>query len=270
MDILTKARKVESTLARTLDRAVQQWTKSAPLEPLETLLAIVNAVDERMEPAGRGRYVFPFNRIKISIVAGSRDARARFAAVLETDRQLHDRISNRLLDACCKPADLQLSVSYVARPGADWTRPDFHVAFDRATTGEPASGHEKTAALDLRLTVTHGSTEKPTYAFSLSRINIGRCAEVRDSRNRLIRTNHIAFTDGSGTANETVSRRHAHIDYVDGAAEYRISDDRSAQGTSIVRNGKTIGVPAGSRGIRLQSGDDIVLGEARVRVKINR
>jgi predicted component of type VI protein secretion system len=29
-------------------------------------------------------------------------------------------------------------------------------------------------------------------------------------------------------------------------------------------------VPHGSRGIRLQSGDEIVLGEARVRVKIHR
>lgn len=267
MDILRKARKVESTLTRTLDRAFQQWTKSAPLEPLETLHAIVDNVEERLEPAGRGRHVFPFNRIKVSILAGSRDIRARYAAVLESDGQLQERIANRLSDARCEPADLQVSVSYVARPGADWTRPEFHVAFDRVTAAERASAQDA-SALDLRLTVTHGSAEKPSYSFSIPRINIGRRAEVRDSRNRLIRTNHLAFTDVDGTTNDTVSRRHAHIDYT-GGVEYRIADDRSAHGTSIVRNGKTIGVPAASRGIRLQSGDEIVLGEARVRVKIS-
>ena len=267
MDILRKARKVESTLARTLDRAFQQWTKSAPLEPLETLHAIVDNVEERLEPAGRGRHVFPFNRIKVSILAGSRDIRARYAAVLEGDRQLQERIANRLRDARCEPADLLVSVSYVARPGADWTRPEFHIAFDRVTGTQRASAQD--GALDLRLIVTHGSAEKPSYSFSIPRINIGRRAEVRDSRNRLIRTNHLAFTDVDGTANDTVSRRHAHIDYTDGPAEFRISDDRSAHGTSIVRNGKTIGVPSASRGIRLQSGDEIVLGEARVRVKIS-
>ncbi len=103
MDILSKARKVESTLARALDRALQQWSKSGPLEPLETLHAIVEAVEARLEPAGRGTYVFPFNKVKVSIAAGSRDTRARFAAVLEGDRQLQERIIDRLRDAGCEP-----------------------------------------------------------------------------------------------------------------------------------------------------------------------
>jgi len=54
----------------------------------------------------------------------------------------------------------------------------------------------------------------------------------------------------------------------DDAAVYRLSDDRSAYGTSIVRNGAAIEVPTGSRGIRLQTGDEIVLGEARLKVKL--
>jgi pSer/pThr/pTyr-binding forkhead associated (FHA) protein len=104
---------------------------------------------------------------------------------------------------------------------------------------------------------------------TLDRINVGRCEEVRDSRNHLIRTNHVVFTDG-GRINETVSRRHAHIDYHDATGEFRITDDRSAHGTSIVRNGTTIPVHASSRGVRLQSGDEIVLGEARLRVALAR
>ena len=268
MDILSKARKVESKLARTLDRALQQWTKSGPLEPLETLHAVVDAVEARLEPLGRGRYVFPFNKVKVSIAAGSRDTRARFAAVLEGDGQLQERIINRLRDAGCDPTPLQVGVSYAARPGSDWARPDFHVEFDRVAPAEPPSAPDASVS-ELRITVTHGSAEKPAYTFSIPRINLGRCADVRDSRHRLVRTNHVAFTDADRTTNDTVSRRHAHIDYADGSAGYRIFDDRSAHGTSILRNGRTIDVPSGSRGIRLQSGDEIVLGEARVRVKIS-
>ncbi len=76
------------------------------------------------------------------------------------------------------------------------------------------------------------------------------------------------FTDGAGPINETVSRCHAHIDRGESPGDYRLFDDRSAHGTTIVRNGKTVSVPAGSRGVRLQSGDEIVLGEARLRVKM--
>jgi pSer/pThr/pTyr-binding forkhead associated (FHA) protein len=74
------------------------------------------------------------------------------------------------------------------------------------------------------------------------------------------------FTDGGGAINDTVSRRHAHIDYDARARDFRITDDRSAHGTSVVRNGVAISVHPGSRGVRLQSGDEIVLGEARLRV----
>jgi pSer/pThr/pTyr-binding forkhead associated (FHA) protein len=75
------------------------------------------------------------------------------------------------------------------------------------------------------------------------------------------------FKDGGGATNDTVSRRHAHIDYDARARDFRITDDRSAHGTSVVRNGVAIPVHPGSRGVRLQAGDEIVLGEARLRVK---
>jgi pSer/pThr/pTyr-binding forkhead associated (FHA) protein len=114
----------------------------------------------------------------------------------------------------------------------------------------------------------NGTAEKSSYAFALPRVNLGRCAEVRDSLSRLVRTNHVAFVDLTGASNHSVSRRHAHIEYVEAARHYRLRDDRSAHGTSIVRNGRTVAVPAGSRGIRLESGDEIVLGEARARVRI--
>jgi hypothetical protein len=45
-----------------------------------------------------------------------------------------------------------------------------------------------------------------------------------------------------------------------------LHDDGSEHGTEIVRGGRTIPVHRGKRGVRLQSSDEVVLGEARVRI----
>ena len=264
MDIIAKARQLESRLARTVDRAAQQWSKSGPRGPLEIVHGILEAVEERIEPAGRGTHVFPFNKIKATIVAVSPDARARLSAVLDGHPSLQERISTKLRAAGCDVPNLQVRVSCVGQADPAWTTPEFHVDFSRGAVQElpsssPAVVHE------ITLTVVSGSAEKPAYALTLDCINLGRCAEVRDRRNRLLRTNHVAFSDGAGPINETVSRAHAHIDCAENG-EYRLFDDRSGHGTSIVRTGRTINVPSGSRGVRLQSGDEIVLGEARLRM----
>ncbi len=67
--------------------------------------------------------------------------------------------------------------------------------------------------------------------------------------------------EGETEANRSVSRKHAHIAYSRESREYRVRDDGSARGTAVLRQGQTIRVPQGSRGIRLESGDEIVLGE---------
>ena len=105
-----------------------------------------------------------------------------------------------------------------------------------------------TSPRELTISVVNGTAEQASYVFTLPRVNLGRCAEVRDTLSRLVRSNHVAFVD-LGNANPSVSRRHAHIEYVEGSRHYRIRDDRSEHGTSVVRNGRTVAVPAGSRGI---------------------
>jgi hypothetical protein len=267
MDILSKARKLESKLAHTIDRAAQQWSKSGPRGPLEVLHGILEAVDERVEPAGRGTHVFPFNKIKVTVVASSQDARTRFAGVLDGGPTLQQRITQRLRAAGCEVVPLQVRIGYVAQSDPAWTCPEFHVDFSRGTVQELPPPEPASAVHTIELTITNGTADKTTHTLTLDRINLGRCAEVRDKGNRLLRANHVAFADAAGAINETVSRNHAHIDCSTGGA-YRLFDDRSSHGTSIVRTGKTITVPAGSRGVRLQSGDEIVLGEARLRVTL--
>ncbi len=98
--------------------------------------------------------------------------------------------------------------------------------------------------------------------------DIGRCAEVRDSRHRLLRTNLVAFLERSGDVNQSVCRRHAHISYEPPTGPFRLHDDGSEHGTGIVRHGRSLPVPRGTRGVRLESSDEIVLGDARIRIKL--
>lgn len=266
MSILAKAKQLETKLARSVDRAAQEWSKSGPRGPLEVLHGILDDVDDRVEPAARGAHVFPFNKIKVSVAAASPEARARFAGVLDGHPSLQQRIAARLRESGCEPAPLQVRIAYVAQADAGWSAPEFHVEFSRGGVVEPPPA-APAPRHTLDLTITHGAAEQATYALALDRVNLGRCAEVRDRGNRLLRTNHVVFTDASGRVNETVSRSHAHIDR-SAAGEYRLFDDRSSHGTSIVRHGRTVTVPNGSRGVRLQPGDEVVLGEARLRVKL--
>jgi hypothetical protein len=268
MGILDKARRLEGTIARGMADAARNLVhRSDAREPIELAHAIVDAVEREIQPGGRGTRVFPFNTIGVSIVAPSDHARARIETIVNGDVSLRDRIMDRLRAARCTAVDLEVAVNYVPRGQKLWTDPQFAMTFSRIAretqevqASEPPPGR-------LEMTVVHGAAEHRTYVFASHRIDLGRGSEVRDSRNGLIRTNHVAFSEGPAQVNRTISRQHSHITYDSTSREFRVHDDGSIHGTKVVRKGRTVPVPFGARGVRLQSGDDIVLGEARVRVK---
>lgn len=274
MDIAGKARKLERRISRTVDAAVDEFMGRSATAPIEIVHAVLDRAEHEIQEIGRGRRVFPFNRVKLLVVARPHDkeARARLAAVLEGPPALAERITDRLRAAGCAIATVQTTIEYVRRQGAGWANPDFQVEFDRAAdTAVAAAEAPPPAVVELpriRLTVAKGSAEHRAYAFTGGRIDIGRRAEVVDQRQRLIRTNHVAFAEDGSEANQSVSRRHAHIEFSARDHRYRLWDDRSAHGTSIVRGGRTIKVPAGARGTTLETGDEIALGQARLRVTV--
>ena len=266
-DILDRARKLESRVARALTRAAEDVVGSAAREPLEIAHAIVDAVERQVESAGRGARLFPFNSIAVSVLAPSQDSRARLDALFAATPSLRDRVVNRLQSAGCDARDLRVELMYVGRAARSWDNPHFHVAFDRVAIAEAAPAAVDSMPARVEASVLRGVAERRTYSFAMSRIDLGRGVEVRDDRHRLLRTNHVVFVEGSAAMNQTVSRRHAHI-AVEPSGVCRLHDDRSEHGTGIVRGGRIIPVPAGSRGVRLRSGDEIALGEARVRIRI--
>jgi hypothetical protein len=272
MDIAGKARKLERKISRTVDAAVEEFMGRSVTAPIEIVHAVLDRAEHEIQDIGRGRRVFPFNHVRVLVVAvsGDKEGRARFAAVLEGPPSLSERLADRLRSAGCAATAIGTEVVYARRRGSAWTDADFHVEFDR--TGDPPVLAPALPVVDealrIKLAVTAGRAEHRVYTFTGGRIDLGRRAEVLDQRQRLIRTNHVAFLDEGPDANQSVSRRHAHIEFSARERCYRLWDDRSVHGTSIVRRGRTIKVPAGARGTKLEAGDEIALGHARVRVAL--
>jgi hypothetical protein len=269
MDILQKVRNLETKISSTVDRTLGDFAQSGTREPLEVVHAIVETAVGEIQASGRGRRVFPFNAIAVTVAAPSRDARARFEGVLADGPTLRDRIVERLRSAGCDIKEMAVTLDFVAKAPRSWATPEFHTEFHRIAQSEPPQAAGDATPVRVDVTVLHGVAERRTYSFAATRIDIGRCSSVRDSRHRLVRTNHVAFVEGSGEVNQSVSRRHAHISHEPRSKEFRLHDDGSEHGTGIVRSGRTVTVPRGSRGVRLQSSDEIVLGEARLRVRFD-
>lgn len=268
MDILAKARQLETNIARRLDRAARDFVRSPARDPLEIAHAVVERVEEQIQSSGRGSRVFPFTHARVSIAAPGEDARARFDAVFEAAPSLRERIAERLAAAGCRDRPPAVTIEYVPRAHKNWRQPDFEIRFARAPEEPVLADAGESKASRIELSVVRGAADRRTYSFTANRIDIGRCREVRDNRQRLIRANDIAFAEGEDATNTTVSRQHAHIVFDGRTSTFRLHDDGSAHGTVLVRAGKTLAVPRGARGVRLQHGDEIVLGDARIRVKL--
>jgi pSer/pThr/pTyr-binding forkhead associated (FHA) protein len=84
-----------------------------------------------------------------------------------------------------------------------------------------------------------------------------------------VRQNHIAFADEADDINQSVSRAHAHLRVDAASGEVRLHDDGSTHGTRVMREGRTIEVPASSaRGVKVKDGDELVFGQARVKLEV--
>lgn len=274
MDISAKARKIERRLARSVEAAIGELVGHDEPAPIEIVHAILDRAEREVQEIGRGRRVFPFTRVRVLALASHRDkdARARLDAVFAGPPSLAERLAERLRTAGCGQVGLSTETVYVKQAGRDWEHAAFHVVFDRpadADTGVSAAGTAAVASVPrLKLVIVTGTAAQRAYIFTGGRIDIGRRQEVLDQHQRLIRTNQVAFLEDQADENRSVSRRHAHIAFVAREGGYRIWDDRSAHGTSVVRGGRTLAVPASARGTRLSSGDEIVLGHARVKITI--
>jgi len=260
-----------SGIEKSIERGFRRWTErlfgaADASELMMTHRAILEEVEGKIETLARGRRVFPFAHLTVTLV--SADANRR--AILETafGERLEADIREALESAACEvPRGFSVEVC-AAESGPN----PFGIAYATAPmkkTEQPATVSATPATAPApsappRLAVLKGKTDRPEYLLEKARTNIGRLAELTDSEHRVIRRNDIVFEEGADEANATVSRRHAHIRLE--AGEYRICDDESEFGTRVFRDGRAIEVPAGNRrGEKLRAGDEIYLGRACLR-----
>jgi hypothetical protein len=251
-----------SGIEKSIERGFQRWTErlfgaADANELMLTHRAILEEVESKVETLARGRRVFPFAHLSVTLV--SADANRR--AILETafGERLEADIREALEGAACElPRGFSIEV-HAVESGPN----PFEIEYTTQSTKKTESPAKPPTA-PARLAVVKGKTDHSEYTLDKARTNIGRLAELTDAEQRVIRRNDIVFEEGADEANATVSRRHAHIRLEDG--DYRLCDDESEFGTRVFRDGRPIEVPAGNRrGEKLRPGDEIYLGRACLR-----
>jgi hypothetical protein len=262
-NLIHGTRSLERRLTTAVEQAAHTIAGEVEPTPLELVDQACDDIARHVQPAGRGRYAFPFNAVTITFLAPSAERQAHFDGICAGPPSIEERVMTRLTSAGCGALDLDVNVAFTAAPEATWTHPSFHIALARVA---PAARTSREPSLHLTVEILHGVADQAAYTFTSLPVTIGRGAEVRDSRHQLLRVNHVAFTENGGDVNQSVSRRHARIEMDPQTDRPRLIDDNSAQGTSVIRGGRGIGVPRGSRGLALQPGDEIVLGHGRLRV----
>jgi hypothetical protein len=255
--------KLERRLAGWFDRSLRR-SGAAPPDPIELVPMILDHVEEHVQPTAGGGRVFPYDRVTLQVRVPPERA-AAFRAVFDDVATLERRIRGRLKDVgCVPPVALAVVAKLVAGPPpegwGEWPfRIDYRARKAAATAAEPA-------VTAVRLAILAGDAGGRHHVFERDRINIGRMRRVAAGPQGGTRQNHLAFADGAGEVNATVSRAHAHIRRDRETGEFRLFDDGSVHGTRVLRDGRSLAVPKrGSRGLRLEHGDEIELGAARVR-----
>ena len=249
--------------ARTLSRRVRRFFDAPPdaaAGPLELLEAALDDLEKKVQPAGRGARIFPYNRIVIHVAQRAAD-RAAIDAVFE---RLDARLRERLAELRCEvPAALAASVMVSDSEG---DAPVLRVECGNDAGPAPQRGGRRIP--ELRLRVMKGQCDCAEYAFNGGVVSIGRGAEPADALGR-VRRNDVAFGEARDGVTETVARAHARLEFDPVARAYLLFNESSTNPTFLLRGGRSLRVaPRDRRGVRVVSGDDIQLGRAIVNLAI--
>jgi hypothetical protein len=273
---IERARRTAVELERLLDERVNALVRTTPrgLQPLEVRHAVLDEIESRLVPGPNGLQLFPYDEIRVELIGGTADDVAALEATLQSDGGLDAAAHARLARRGCRATfEITIADLRTAEPSRDAdleSENRYRIQFLRRPAPGADPKRAEASAPDTVLTVTVG-TGADAVACSLAqgRLHVGRVADVRDRDGRLVRQNGLVIPEALDP-NGTVSRRHAHVAATREAAgtSYRVFDDGSRYGTSIVRSGRTIAVHAGSLGVALRDGDELHFGEAVASISI--
>jgi hypothetical protein len=230
-------------------------------ELLEIRRDILNEIRDQIQPKGEGKSIFPYNRVAISMAAEDDAQQAVFDEAFCQGVELQETICALLTEAGCQvPAGLEVTVSVLQDPALAFDRHPFDIKFQNAKI--QIQSLPPNTRPPAKLAVIAGDADAPEYIIDSDQTNLGRLKEVLSDKDGLRRRNHVAFAE----TETTVSREHAFIRYDSDTGRFRLFDCISHRGTRVFREGRRFDVPKGpSRGFQLQSGDEIHLGNARLR-----
>ncbi|HEX9940878.1 MAG TPA: FHA domain-containing protein [Thermoanaerobaculia bacterium] len=243
---------------------LKPWTTGT--SPLEIRRAVLDDAEAHVVAVGEGQRIFPFNRVTVHLLAPDPEERAVLEAAAREGWALELEVAGRLRDRDCPvPPDLTVEIVFEDEPLPQFGDRRFFVEYGKSEAPSPAEAAGP-GRPTLELTVLKGKATQRVYELEGPRIHLGRLEEVVDAEGRVLRRNDVAFGE-QGEVNSTVSREHARITWDDESAGYWLRAEQNASATRIYRAGKTIDVSAHDRrGVRLQAGDEIYLGKARVKV----
>jgi hypothetical protein len=262
-------------IEKSLDQRLRSIFSGGDAEPgaREAIELYRDALDQiagRATAGKRGDRVFPFNLITIELAADSAERKAVLETLFDVG-QLGDDIRATLKEErVTPPGDLTVAVKYPEGVLLEMRVVCERVKIEPAPVPEAAKPAEVAAGIPLARVVTlTGVSSAPEFILDRQRINLGREQEISDTLGRTIRRNELFFPEGAHEANPSVSRSHAHIRFDAASGDWRIFDDGSSIGTTLFREGRRIDVPAhAGRGVALRQGDEIYLGQVRLRFDI--
>jgi hypothetical protein len=237
-------------------------------EPLEIRRALLDEIQARVVTAGVGKRIFPYNRVRVHLLAAGPQERDELETIAREAWNLKADITERLRELEARaPGDLDVEIDVTDQPSPAFG--DRHFRLELQKTEADPSTAAPTVRPSLDVTVLKGTATQHVYNFtSPERINLGRLEEVVDDEGRVRRRNDIAFLE-EGDISVTVSREQARIAWDDEIKAYRLRAEPGTSATRILRDGRSIDVsPQDRRGVRLQSGDEIYLGRACVKVAV--
>jgi hypothetical protein len=238
-------------------------------ELAEIRIAVLDAVKAKSHRAS-GRNVFPYNLVRINLLGVPDDQAAVFHGDFLAKYFAEELTSGLARSNYRFPEDLFVEITTTPQlpaPNQEWLTVDTLIT-------EKAAQHSVTAIHPpAHLTVEAGTAQPSELSINAPRINIGRSVEVYREGSGLARRNDIAFGE-QDEISRSVSREHAHIVYSQETGDARIVNDRIYKGeancgTYIIRNGFAMAVHRNARGTLLASGDQIQLGQALLRFKVD-
>lgn len=266
-EFLERGRQFVQSMTAKVSRAINP-PLTADATPLDLQHAIVEAIEARAQPIGGGRRALPDSCVKVKVFAkDAADERALQVGL----GAVREKALARLKELQCDvPDGFRVDIGFARKRPPAWAADqpmaiEFEAGPASARAAGGAAAHAQPA---LVLTILRGRASAPSYTLREPAVRVGRSASPIDDRGRA-RHNHVAFTEDDDAHSRTVGRGHCEIRYDRAGGEYRIFDERSANGTRIVRDGQVIDVPPKDPfGVAIRAGDELQFGTAAARVEL--